>query len=50
MKCIVEKVGKAIQKEVSCLPPQIYTVLKEHDYDMPLCKNDTDSAMKAILV
>ena len=50
MKCIVEKLGKAIQKEVSCLPPQVYTILNELDFEMPLCKNDTDSARKAILV
>ena len=50
MKCIVEKLGKAIQKEVSCLPPQVYTILNEVDFEMPLCKNDTDSARKAILV
>ena len=52
MDCIVDKLGKAIQEEeVSCLPLQVLTIFdKMKNLDLPLCKNDTGSALRAYLV
>ena len=51
MKCLVDKLGKMLTEEnVSCLPLQVYAIFDDMDTRLPLCQNDSNSAMTAFLV
>ena len=52
MECYINKLRMRIieEEDISCLPPQIYNIFYESDLDLPLCQNNTNSAMSAYMV
>ena len=52
MECYIDKLQNRIIEEeaISCLPLQIYNIFDESALDLPLCQNNTNSAMSAYMV
>ena len=52
MECYINILHNRIIEEdaISCLPLQIYNIFNESALDLPLCQNNSDSAMLAYMV